>query len=484
MDRESGKQQLDNIFRPASIAIVGISQKGGGLQQAGGNTMLESLRRCGFPGKLYPVNPQGGRISGIKAYTSIKDIPGSVDYVVAGISAEKIPQLLRDCVTKKVKLVHIISSGFSESGTPEGRKLEQEISAFALQGNMRILGPNCMGIYYPQTGLSFSPSFPPQGGSVGLICQSGGNTTSLIQEGTGRGLRFSKAISYGNACDINESDLLEWLATDSSTQVIVMYIEGVQQGQRFSQALRQAASKKPIVVLKGGVSQAGIRAISTHTGALAGSDKIWSGLLRQHNVIRVYSLEAMADMAIAFTTPHPPSGKRVGILGIGGGASVLAADDCTNAGLEIPHFPQEIQDKLRRFLKRGVGISLNNPVDLSDQCWHISYDCTKVMLDYEGIDQVIVQISTSIFPYFTPETSPALISVVNDISEAYQKSDKPMAAVVHSAVSPQTYQLRFDCEQRFQQAGIPVYHSLPSAARAISQAMDYYNRRRERSKQA
>ena len=470
------KQDLEHIFNPQSVAIVGASTKGIGLQQASATVFLQSLLSCGFKGKIYPVNPKRGQISGLEIYASVKDIPEPVDYAICGISALQVPQLIRDCVAKGAKAIHVITSGFSESGTEEGKQLEQEISSLARHNGIRVIGPNCMGVYCPKVGLSFSPDFfTMESGPVAFISQSGGNSFYIVREGFRRGIRFSKVISYGNACDVNESDLLEYLASDSDTEIITAYIEGAKDGKRFHRVLKEAAKAKPVIMLKGGAGEAGARAVASHTGVLAGSEKVWDALLRQIGVVRVNSLEELVDTAVTFTRLPLPPGKMLGLLGISGGATVLATDDCTSAGLLIPRLPTEIQDKLRAYLnKGGIGVSLNNPVDLSDQGWDASYDCAKTMLDYEGIDLLIFQLPLGIFPHFSPEICSAAISTIEDVIKAHKESNKPMAIVIHSLVSGETYQLALDCEQRCCEAGLPVYHSLTNASKAIARFLDYH----------
>jgi len=473
------KQGLHYVFNPKSVAIVGVSTKGVGLQQATATVFLESLLSCGFKGKVYPVNPKGGEISGLRVYPNIKDIPGAVDYVICGISAPQVPQLITDCIAKGVKAAHIITSGFSESGTEGGKQLEQEISLLARQSGIRIVGPNCMGVYCPEMGLSFGPDFPKESGSVAVISQSGGNAFYIIREGFRRGIRFSKVVSYGNACDVDESDLLEYLACDSDTRIIAAYIEGVNDGRRFYRVLKETAKAKPVIVLKGGITEAGARAAASHTGALASSSKVWDSLLHQAGAIRVCSLEELVDMVVTFSRLSLPSGRDLGILGVCGGATVLATDDCISAGLAVPRFPTKIQDKLEGYLKKGsIGVSLNNPVDLSDQGWDISYDCAKIMLDYGGIDLLIFQLPLGIFSRFSAGIRSAIISIIEDVIKIHKESNKPTAVVIHSLVSSKTYQLALDCERKCCDAGLPVYHSLTNAAKAIARFIDYHGQRR------
>jgi acyl-CoA synthetase (NDP forming) len=208
-----------------------------------------------------------------------------VDYVISTVPAKAAPGLIAECARKGVKAVHFCTAGFSETGEEEGLRLEPQLAALSKKTGIRIIGPNCMGIYCPASRLSFNTDFPKESGPVGLISQSGGNTESLIRRVVPRGVRFSKAISYGNACDLNESDFLEYLAGDPETEIIGLYIEGVKDGERFPQILRKAAEKKPVILLKGGITEGGARAALSHTGSLAGSEVIWRSLCNQLGVI-------------------------------------------------------------------------------------------------------------------------------------------------------------------------------------------------------
>ena len=459
---------------------MGVSSKGLGAQ-FGGADFVDALLRCGFRGNIYPINPKGGKVLGLKVYPSLMDISGPVDYVICCIAASQVPQLVKDCAAKGVKAIQIYTGGFSESGSEEGKQLEREIAALASQNDVRVIGPNCVGIYCPRAGLAFLPDSPSDTGPVAIISQSGGNSFYLVREGAKRGIRFSKVISYGNACNVNESDLLEFLANDKDTKVIGAYVEGVQDGKRFVRVLEEAAKAKPVVVLKGGIGEAGARAVASHTGALVGSDGVWDGLLRQAGAIRVYSLDELVDLVVAFSYLPSVSGRRVSIVGGGGGCSVLATDDCTSAGLIVPRFPVAIQDKLKGYMEKGnTGVILSNPVDLSDQGWGVFDDCIKTILDYDGIDLLILQFSAGTMP--SSDAVKALGALfVDSIVKVRQKSTKPVVIVVHSLISDDTWWVASEVERGCGEIGVPFYHSLSNAAKAIARFLDYHERKSRRN---
>ncbi|MCK4262500.1 MAG: CoA-binding protein [Dehalococcoidia bacterium] len=464
---------LEEIFHPRSVAVVGVTTRN--LRtQVGGINYLKSLLTNGFKGGIYPVNRKGGEIWGMKIYPSVEDIPGAVDYVMSGIPASGTLQLVKDCAAKGVKAMQFFTSGFSEFGEG-GEQLEREICAVARNSGMRLIGPNCMGVYCPESGLSFIPDSVTESGPVGLVCQSGGNAIYLVREAAVRGIRFSKVVSYGNACDVDESDLLEYLAADPNTGIILAYIEGTKDGRRSSQALREAARRKPLIVLKAGLSESGARAVTSHTGALAGSDRVWDAFLQQIGAIRVHSLEELLDMVVTFTYLPLPSGRRVGVLGIGGGITVLASDACAAAGLRVPRFPREIGEKAGRFLGNVAGTILNNPIDLSAEAWEVGYSgVLEVLAEYDGTDLSMVHFSLGLISPPAEQHSETWGSLARDVIQAHKVSAKPVVAVIQIPVYGGHYQWMLEAQKDFYEAGVAAYHSIGGAAKAIDRFIRYH----------
>ncbi len=279
-----GYLSLDYLFHPRSVAIIGVSRDS--TQYSPGRAFMQSLLGSGFKGKVYPVNPSGGEAFGLKIYPSVKDIPDRVDYVIAAIPARYTPQLVADCATKGVRAIHFFTSGFSEIEGDEGKRLESDMLTVARQSGIRILGPNWMGFYCPETGLTFAFNFPKQTGPLGIIAQSGGNSIYCVNEAATRSIYFSKVISYGNASDLNESDFLEYLTYDPETKIIAAYIEGVRDGSRFVRVLERAARLKPVIIFKAGTTETGTRAAAAHTSSMGGSRRIWESQLKQAGAIQ------------------------------------------------------------------------------------------------------------------------------------------------------------------------------------------------------
>ena len=324
-----------------------------------GEFSCRNLINAGFKGKIYPVNPNGGEVSGLKIYPGFKDIPGKVDYVLSSIPAKHSLQLVEDCAGKGTRAIHFFTSGFGELDEDEGRELEAKLVEAATKNGIRLIGPNCMGIYCPAAGLSFGRDFPKKSGPLSLIAQSGGNTVRCIWEATTRDIYFSKVISYGNAADLDETDLLEYLATDPETKIIAAYIEGVKDGMRFAKALKKACRAKPVIIFKAGATEIGTRTAASHTGAMTGSNRIWNALLVQAGAIQVNSIEEIFDVALLLLRRSLPGGKNVAIIGTGGGSSVKDADDCSNAGLTIPSLPDRVKQRLREIYQTSAGHNIH-----------------------------------------------------------------------------------------------------------------------------
>jgi len=349
------------IFFPQTLAVIGASSD---VRKFGGR-VLQATLAFGYGGRLYPVNPQESEVQGLKAFASVKDVPGPIDFATIAVPAQAVPQVVQECLEKGVKAVQVLSAGFRELGE-EGAELERKLAAIAARG-IRIVGPNCFGVYSPGGGITILPGagLPKEPGPVGFISQSGGYAIRVPRRGQGMGIRYSKVVSYGNACDINECDLLEYFADDPQTEIITGYIEGVKDGPRFFRLLREVCRKKPVILWKGGLTQGGGRAVRSHTASLGGEEHIWDAVFRQAGAIRVRDLEEMLDTTLAFLHLKPDTGRRVCPIGGGGGIGVAAADACERAGLSVPAFPEELQKKLTSIIP-AAGASARNPVDVAN----------------------------------------------------------------------------------------------------------------------
>ena len=461
---------LDFIFNPRSVAIVGVSSVTDSLTN---RNFLKPLLECGYRGKIYPVNPRLTEIMGLKVFRSVLEIPGPVDSVVSGLPASLVPKLMRECVEAKVKTVTCFSAGFGETGEADGVKLERQLADIARHGGVRLLGPNCLGVHNPAIGYTFEAGGSRRKGRFGFLSQSGGNTRDLILAGAQRGISFSKAVSYGNAADLDETDFLDYFARDTETEVVAAYIEGIKRPQSFLPALKEAAGNKPVIILKGGGTEAGRRAVMSHTSSLAVSGRVWDALCRQTGAMQVADMAELADAVLAFSYLKPPGGRRTAVVGIGGGASVQAADDCEKAGLIVPPFPKYLRQELRVFTTpAGTGIA--NPVDTSpDVYWEpaLYRETVRLISEYDGIDLVLVMFAAVPAAKRGVEELRGQIEAVIDLGKAMRK---PLAVVVFTAGFAEAETVAGEVQGLCLEAGFPVYPTMGRAARAINHMVSYY----------
>lgn len=455
---------LDYIFYPRSVGVVGLSQDSGAIAN---NILLRSLLELDFRGEIYPIHPRMTEFMGLRVYPSIMDTPGPIDHLIVSIPAQSTPELIEDCAAKGVKVVSLYTANFSESGSDEGKSLEVEITEIARRAGIRVIGPNCLGLYCPRSGLSFSRAASRESGPVGFVCQSGGIALQLIENGPARGVYFSKAISYGNACDLSEADFLEYFTEDPETRVITAYIEGIEDGPRFAKSLAAATSVKPVIVVKGGTTDAGTRAIASHTGSLAGERMVWNTICKQTGVIPAVDMEELTDLLVTFLFMRPLQGLRVGVLGAGGGASVLAIDACERAGLTAPPLPPKVRQEIQKHIY-WTGTNLSNPIDSGLPT--LSHDAIlgtiQAMASSDAIDLALVHTGVHIKP--SPQMLAMLEEQAEGIIQAHRECGKPIAMVVHPTSYPERAEIGFDLEQKYIKAGLPVYPSVSRAANAIA----------------
>lgn len=463
---------LHHLLEPQSIAIFGASD-------VARPDFIASLQALGFRGSLYVVNPRYPVVHGMKSYPTIDEVPGPVDYAISAVPASVVPGIIDDCARKGVRIIHLYSARFSETGRPQDAELEREVLRRAQKGGVRIIGPNCMGLYYPKLGIAWTDDFPKEPGHIGMASQSSYAPHDLILAGTPRGMRFSKVIGYGNALDFNESDFLEYLMEDSETRVILMYVEGVKDGRRFLATLRRAAAKKPVIVAKGGKGEAGARAAASHTASLAGSVQTWKAAIGQSGAIAVDSLEEMMDYAISFTTLGPIAGPNVGIAGSGGGPSVLAADQCEQEGLRVVPLPGEIRQELKR---RNIGIWdwVGNPVDMSISGGAFSTgDLLSLMAANPGFDLLIVIMGEM---HYRSRQKGLTAEAFLDRFALDKAKGKPLLAVIpEKSLDAKELDLPItrvmaEVRSRLVAAGIPIYPTMTRAARSAKVVIDYYRR--------
>jgi len=360
---------MDHILKPQSIALIGASRK----KDSVGHGILVNLLKGGvfasryskpFKGKVYAVNPKADSVLGKKCYANVKDIPGNVDLAVIAIPSQYVLQAMKDCADKGIKGAIVISAGFGEFGE-KGKAMQQEILKVAKKARIRIVGPNCLGVLRTENSMnaSFAPTMPPRG-KIAFVSQSGALADSVIDWAIDNRYGFSNVISYGNKADLDAPDFLGWLADDPETSVITMYVEGVKDGKRLLDVAKKVVKKKPVVALKAGRGEAGSKAISSHTGSLAGSYKVYEAAFRQAGVIIADNVEELFDLAKALAEQPPLKKNGIAIVTNGGGCGVLAADYCEELGVELAVFKKSTIAKLEKGGKMHPAYSKRNPLDI------------------------------------------------------------------------------------------------------------------------
>lgn len=352
------RRPLDGFFAPRSVAVIGASRDPAKV----GGSVLANLRSAGFEGRIVAVNARGGTVQGLPAVRSMLEVDGPVDLAVVAVPASDVQTALEHCVARGVGGAVVISAGFREIG-PEGAERESALRAWLRSQPIRVLGPNCLGWIRParKLNVTFAPGMPVAG-PIAFISHSGALAVAILDWSRERRMGFSLFASLGNQADLTETDLLRAVMDDDETRVVAAYLEGVADGRRFFDALGALAAVKPVVVLKAGRSPEGARAVSSHTGALAGSDVAFEAAVKQAGAIRVRSIEELFDLARALSTQPLPGGRRLTIITNGGGLGIVAADAARDVGLEVAPLAEEVRRRLRAVLPPTA--SLANPVDL------------------------------------------------------------------------------------------------------------------------
>lgn len=444
---------LEKFFTPHSVAIIGASHTPGKV----GYSILENFIKNEFIGKIFPINPDTTPIFNLPVYTSINDIDDKIDLAIIAVPAEVVPQVLKECVKKKIESVIIISAGFSEIGK-EGKVLEEKLKKIIEKSKTRVIGPNCLGIFDSHSKIDtlFLPQSRlkrPSEGSIAFISQSGAVGSTILDWLSEEKIGISKFVSYGNAIDVNEIDLLEFLSKDEKTKVIAMYLEGVKsQGKKFIDESKRIERKKPIIVLKAGKTDKGTRAVASHTGSLAGSAKIYSSVFRQTGIVEADTWQELFDYAKGFSFQPLPKGNRVAIVTDGGGFGVLATDECVRQGLQLP----EPSNKLKKILRKHLPsyAILHNPIDLTGDSNAERYkiaieECLKSK-EYDGVIAIVL--------FQVPTLEEAVVDVLVDM----KKYGKPILCC--AAGSRFTRNL----VQKLESSSIPVYSTPETTAKTFS----------------
>jgi acyl-CoA synthetase (NDP forming) len=473
--RSDRQQRLDRAFNPRTVAVVGD-------KRAMAYLWLRSMST--FQGKVYSVQISPDEIPGIEAlgvpnYPSLLDIPDEIDYVVCAVPRQVSARIIADCIEKGVGAVTLFTSGFAETETEEGIRLQEEIEELARSapgGGLLLIGPNCMGIYNRRLGVRNSWELPAgDAGNVGFISQSGTHCINFSLVGDRHGIRCSKAVSFGNAVVLGAADYLEYMMDDAETEVIGMYLEGAKDNRRFFSVLREAARRKPVVVWKGGVTEAGARAIYSHTAALATAPALWDAAMRQAGVVQTESLDETIDAVKALVYCAPGTGYRVGLVAMTGGQSVVITDAFEREGLEVPLLSEASYEKLSGFFNI-IGGSYRNPLDSGGTIgWGFAPQNLQKLLDIldedENVDAIVIEVSAGFLARRMRENPGILDALLDTLSAHRERSRKPFIAITHPGhVEDVTATVR----TRLRERNIPPFASFEAGAKALRRAIDYW----------
>ncbi|MFR2385831.1 MAG: acetate--CoA ligase family protein, partial [Bilophila wadsworthia] len=459
------------LFRPKSVALIGASSD----TKKYGYWTAKSLIDNKFQGEIHLISRSGGEILGQPTYPDILSVPGEVDLAIIAIAPKHILPIIEQCVEKGVKTGIVVSTGFGETG-PEGKEIERRMLEIARKGNMRIMGPNCMGMYSSAVSLNASIiDLAP--GPMSLVLQSGNFGIDLNFNAKKRGMGYSCWATIGNQMDVRFNDFVRYIEQDDHTKVMLLYMEGLrveneEDGRKFLEAARRTSVSKPIAAIKIGRSAAGARAAASHTGSLAGSERIFDAALAQAGVVRVNTPNELLDAAEAFSKCKPAHGKRIAVLTDGGGHGVMATDFCEANSLEAPVLSEATQEKLRAILKPHCPIK--NPVDLAGtpegDMW-VFDRCLEVLLDDPDVDGIVIVGLYGGYADLSEEFRVLEMDVAKSMAERIRKGDKPV--VMHSIYQPQ----QPDCLKYLSEQGVPVFGAVDEAVRTMGVLVEYSERR-------
>lgn len=445
---------MEAFFRPRSVAVVGASEKPGKV----GRVVLENILRSGFPGRVYPVNPNHDTVLDLTCYASVSDLPEAPDLAVIIVPAPLVRGVLEECGTRGVPAAVIITAGFKESGR-EGYRREIELRETARRYGIRVLGPNCLGLADTSTPLNATfATRAPLPGNVAFMSQSGALCTAVLGWSEENHLGFSRFISLGNKMDVDESDVLEELEKDANTSVIAAYLEGVQDGERFLEAAARVGRSKPVIVLKAGVTQAGARAVSSHTGTLAGSEKAYNAAFRRCGALRAETVEDLFMLCRGFSTQPPPRGPRVGVITNAGGPGIIASDALERSGLVLASLSEETTAALRSGLPEAA--SVYNPVDVLGDAGPERYRLavSRVLPD-PGVDALLV--------ILTPQAMTEVEETARAVAEESRGAEKTVFTVFMGGAESAC------AEEILREAGIPNFQFPEEAVRTLRAMREY-----------
>ena len=449
------------FFEPRSVAVFGSLKDGMGL----GYGLIKNMLDFGFTGKLYPVNPSYSEVLGMKAYPTVKEIADSVDLAVVITPPHTVPTIIEQCAKKGVKAAVIVSENFADAGG-EGAKLQQQLVDITTQSDMRIIGPNTVGVFNAANGFTTIPyPFGYDGVRKGGIayCSQTGIVLPQCQPLEDRAYPVSKMCDVGNKCDVNEVDLLNYLADDTETKVAALHIEDVKDGRSFMDAARRFAARKPLLIFKPARSEAGARASASHTGSLAVNDRIYDNAIRQTGAIRVNTWQEYWDIPKVFAYHSLPRGNRIAIISHSGGAGVVAADLVVESGLALARYSDAILDKLAKLSPRLAGnpIDLGPPLSLTDDPLSLQEEVIFTVLDDDSVDCATIVLYVG--------TMAPISYIVEMFDRVLQRVSKPMTVWFYGT----SLALIEEVSRQLEGLGVPTYIDQETAVKALGALVRY-----------
>lgn len=444
---------LEALFYPESIAILGASRSPGKV----GYALVENLLKSGYSGRIIPINPNADEILGLKCYPTLKGARLKVDLGIIAVPKPAVKAAIEECAAAEAKAIIVITAGFKETG-PEGAKEERELVELCRSYGIRLMGPNCLGLLntHHKMNATFAPVIPPTGG-ISILSQSGALCVAILDWAMEQGIGLGKVISFGNKADLNEVDFIAALAEDKDTKVIAGYLESIQEGSRFLRIAEEAASKKPVVILKVGVTQAGAKAAASHTGSLAGQDIAYGAAFRRSGVIRAENFEALFDYSMAFAFQPLPKGRRVGIITNAGGPGIMASDAAELLGLDVIPTSESIKQKLSKVLPPAA--ALGNPVDVIGDADPARYIAAfEILQAAEEMDAIVVVV--------TPQNMTQPTELANRLVAVHNKK-KPLLTVFMGGKEVN------EAKKILMAGGIPNYPAPHRAMAALKAMCDY-----------
>jgi acyl-CoA synthetase (NDP forming) len=469
---------FEKVFNPNSIAIVGVSGQlndnkisAVGMSPLNGAIVLRSLSKGGFKGRIYPINPKHDNIMGFRTYPDVSSVPEVVDLVIVAVSSRHVPAVLEDCVKAGAQNVHILSSGFGETGEKDGKNVDRLVREIVERGRLNIIGPNCIGIQVPSIGMSTLEIRPQTQGKIAFVSQSGNYAVSLLARLAKANIGFSKIVSYGNAMTLDGTDFIEYLGTDHDTEVVAAYLEGVKDGRRLLDVVRRVNTTKPVIICKGGLTESGARAAQSHTGSLGGNLKVWDAFFKQTKAIQVYEFDELVDMLITFLCLESIQGNAAAVITSGGGAAVVSGDICATAGIHIPSLSQTSIEQILQHVSL-VNSGIVNPLDLPGSM--LQPELLGKLLDILVKDQVIDFIILN-YPDNLLVDNRFNNEMIDSICSFARKNSslKPIVFAAYNFFSFNSVPTMGPLSDKLFQNGVPVYPSLNRACQSVSRFIKY-----------